>query len=359
MHLVQDYLRRIWRAYKSKNIDLITVTLMTNAAIDLVQRAEDQLCRDFRKAITLDHSYSDIALILFYRESVQQGIDPDAYLSSTKSLEVTEFDSFLYLPTARSLIKFSQLKQALNRCAWPPPVMSMRFSYIARPELLKSPEMQKYEEEDKIMSQLLLNLSSTDHLKKRLGNNIEAIPRAFTCTLDDEFSNSVRPLWTLGRIRVHNVFAARIMLDIHDTLCTTVAAPYKEMQDMGDRVQSIFQFHVNASNILDVGGGVRWLAKDNDLLMSIHSSLETRIKRPLILVSKEVALKENSDGLNGGNGLMEIEDLPPVWQERIQVELRKNGLEEEPTEEHKQNAKNLNIQPIKPHEDMSFALSHK
>lgn len=45
----------------------------------------------------------------------------------------------------------------------------MRFNYVINPSLLQSPRMQKYELEDRLLSQLLLDMALVGQLKDEMG----------------------------------------------------------------------------------------------------------------------------------------------------------------------------------------------
>lgn len=83
-------------------------------------------------------SYDALASDIFYSESFRNCEDPDAKLDSTKSLRITPFDEFMYLPTARTLVKFRQHVKSGFVC--PQPVQLLRTNYIFRLELLELPE---------------------------------------------------------------------------------------------------------------------------------------------------------------------------------------------------------------------------
>jgi hypothetical protein len=47
-------------------------------------------------------------LMIFQSESLKQGIDADAHLTSTDDLEITPFKEFMYLPVGRTMMRTSQ-----------------------------------------------------------------------------------------------------------------------------------------------------------------------------------------------------------------------------------------------------------
>ena len=131
-----------------------------------------------------------------------------------RRLVVTSFDEFIYLPTARVLMKFSKLKHVMgDKGGWPPPVPPMRLKYIVNPSLLDSPKMWKYEEEDKLLSQLLIDIALVDEARGHLGElskDDHRIRDAFA--VDDVLSTHMRKLWTMENITVTSVFAARYVI---------------------------------------------------------------------------------------------------------------------------------------------------
>jgi hypothetical protein len=107
-------------------------------------------------------------LTIFYSESLHQGEDPDEHIDSHEALdlEITPFKEFMYLPTGRTLMKSAQTRHIFEKAAYPIPIPPMRFSYIARPELLESPRMYKFEAEDETICQLIQDLALQEDFKK-------------------------------------------------------------------------------------------------------------------------------------------------------------------------------------------------
>jgi hypothetical protein len=168
LHTLQGEIRRVWKAQLSGDLDLLSATIVTTAAIDLVSRVEKGIHWAHPGVLNPARSYQDLALTIFNSESLRQGEDPDAHIDSDKALdlEITPFKEFMYLPTGRTLMKIAQMRNIFEKGAYPLPIPPMRFSYIARPELLESPRMRKFEEEDETICQLIQDLSLQEDLKK-------------------------------------------------------------------------------------------------------------------------------------------------------------------------------------------------
>ena len=93
------------------------------------------------QVLSKPNSYEAISIIIFYADSFSRGKDPVAELASTESLRITPFDNFIYLPTARILLKYAQV--AAIKPQYPPPISPIRMSYCCRPELLELSEIKK------------------------------------------------------------------------------------------------------------------------------------------------------------------------------------------------------------------------
>lgn len=167
LHTLQGELRRTWKAQLSGDVDLLSATIVTTAAIDLVSRVEKEIHWAHPGVLSPTRSYQDLALTIFYTESLRQGEDPDAHIDSDKALdlEITPFKEFMYLPTGRTLMKIARMQHIFEKGAYPIPIPPMRFSYIARPELLESLRMRKFEEEDETICQLIRDLALQEDLK--------------------------------------------------------------------------------------------------------------------------------------------------------------------------------------------------
>lgn len=170
-------------------------------------------------------------------------------------------------------MKIAQMRHIFERGAYPIPIPLMRFSYIAHLELLESPRMRKFEEEDEIICQLIQDLALQEDLKKGWHEvekrESETLQWKVMPLFDDAFTGAMRKVWKDGEVTLQSVFAARILLDILD-ICGPNFKGQKLLIDEGNRVQSIFLF-TNDDGVLDTEGGVQWLRKDQGLIQEIYS----------------------------------------------------------------------------------------
>ena len=112
LHRIQDFLNDTWKKYKAGELDLITASLVTNAALDIVRREEEEVMKSaFPRETGLD--YLQLSICIFFADSLTspRGISSKAALSEDNELRITPFDNFIYLPTARTLMKWQPFVQ--------------------------------------------------------------------------------------------------------------------------------------------------------------------------------------------------------------------------------------------------------
>ena len=269
LHRTQEFVGELWDKYKGKKCDLHTAAITTNAAFDLVRQAEEDLVAQAPKLFDKKRSYDSIAIIIFYADAFQQGISPEARLNSNETLRITPFDDFIYLSTARILMKFTFLADIPKdiQPEYPMPCPPLRFGYIARPELLGTPEMNKREQEDLVLSKLIIDRQLWNTIKAatdQLGDLSASPPPP-----EDEFSKSLDNLTAEGVLSVALVFEARIFLDIQDIMGDEVKMGHADLLRTANEIDGIMNMKV-VNGMWDVGGtGERWHEKDADAVMRI------------------------------------------------------------------------------------------
>lgn len=103
-----------------------------------------------------------------------------------------------------------------NKIQWPAPIMPLRFNYMFEPHNAETPEIKKLDHDDRILSQLLLEIKLPDQAIQGLGETIgkdmpadEVRPPVEDITLA-----ILRPLWMKAELSLTAVITAQIMLDI-------------------------------------------------------------------------------------------------------------------------------------------------
>jgi len=106
LHRIQEFLNDTWKKYKHGEIDLLSATIITNSAFDIIRREEEQVT-----AFAFGHqklSYIDLCTMIFFAEAFGKNKSMNSLLESSGTLRITPFDNFIYLSTARSLMKFEK-----------------------------------------------------------------------------------------------------------------------------------------------------------------------------------------------------------------------------------------------------------
>jgi hypothetical protein len=102
LHRVQDFLNETWAKFKEGELDLMTAAIITNGAFDLVRREEHELTISIFGDDKL--SYQRLASLIFFAESLGRDESPSRH----EQLRITPFDNFIFLSTARSVMKFEK-----------------------------------------------------------------------------------------------------------------------------------------------------------------------------------------------------------------------------------------------------------
>ena len=66
--------------------------MKTNAAFGLVRQTEEDLIAQAPKMFNKKRSWDTIAIIIFFADAFEQGIQPETRLNSTDTLRVAPFD---------------------------------------------------------------------------------------------------------------------------------------------------------------------------------------------------------------------------------------------------------------------------
>ncbi|KAL8996515.1 MAG: hypothetical protein Q9169_003982 [Polycauliona sp. 2 TL-2023] len=277
LHRTQDYLNELWRKYKAKTCDLHTAAITTNAAFDLVRQAEEDLIAQAPTVFNTKRSYDSIAIIVFYADAFQQGVCPEARLTDTESLRITPFDDFIFLSTARILMKFTYVANtpASITIPYPLPCLPLKVRYMSQPALLGTPAMDK--KEDSSLSMYII--------ERRLWNSYKNLwsEKDVGPPLDDEFSRSLDKLLEQGSISVALVFEARIFLDIQEIMGDEVCRGYQDLLRSTTRIDKIINLKMNNKGTWMVGGSFEsWnREQDRDVVARIkQTSIYWILKHP-------------------------------------------------------------------------------
>ncbi|KAF7872868.1 uncharacterized protein EAF02_008939 [Botrytis sinoallii] len=270
LHRIQNFLRGIWKRYKDKTLDLLSATLITNAVFELVRRSEQEILSNAPKLFSKKRSYDTIAAVIFYANGLNTGKDPTQKMESKEWLRPTPFDDFIYLSTARILMKYDKLYKIGP--VYPIPTLPLRSAYISCPEILGTPYMDKKEKEDVLLSQLIMDLDLLDEYNKFTKNEEYQAPAQYAPPAADALTSGLLKLKDEGNISVTVVFASQIFLDLNQILGDNI----REGREDWERLVSKRQRSLDSCLYLpkDTASGHTWSPNDIHTIKKIRRFLQ-------------------------------------------------------------------------------------
>ena len=336
LHCIQDFLKEMWTKLTKEELDLMTCAMTTrNIALDMVRRAEEDVISQAPTLLQKPRSYEAIAEVVFFVESSAKGKNPQEAFASDDSLKITPVDEFVYLSTARILMKFEQI--LAMKVAYPQPVPSVRFSYISRPELLELPQVKKWEEEDELLTQLLMELSLNDNIQKAL----EALSEQ-KAPMANEITLGLYVLRREGEISIWIVFAARILLDISDVLGKEISRAHLEQKVAGDKVFALLDF--KAEGAKPNPRGERWRTKDGPPVMAFWKLLQYWTVIDPFPMMKQKWLAEKASVVDQYRF---FDELPAEIWEQVERKAQATVAEPRPPQHLVANIRKISLHPIK------------
>ena len=162
-------------------------------------------------------------------------------------------------------MKFTFMASLPKDCQlpYPLPCPPLRFSYISRPDLLGTPEMDKKEQEDLTLSRFIIDRQLWNQCREA-GSKLVTPPPS-----EDEFSHSLDRLTKEGILSVALVFEARVFLDIQDIMGDDVKRGHQDLLQTANTIDKTMNLKA-VNGAWDVGGtSERWHERDVDVVMRI------------------------------------------------------------------------------------------
>ena len=351
MHRVQNQLKEIWNLYKIGSCDLVTASMTTNAAIRLVRNAEEEVEGSKMAKLSSWHPYQDICVEIFFYDAVMRGMDVQETLKSRDELQISPFDDFIYLPTFRILRKFQDVYSQVAQIEYPQPILPVRMSYAQRPELLALPNIQKWEQEDQILTQYLLDLGLEGPMLKALRE--KGHEPWISKLVDDEITSGLKTA-RAGKISAWTVLAARVFLDIQEVIGDRSKYAYDQLLSTASTAIKTLDFKVIQEMVHPSGEG--WMPKDKDLLAKLYHTITHWISPSAVSKAKLGWLAKHPRE----EKWLVWDEAGPEMQERILEALRAQGLPVIPdsSPEVCQKYRDLKLHGIKPAADGAFLYTH-
>lgn len=349
LHRIEEKLKNTWRRCKEGSLDILSATMVTTAAFDLVRRAEEDLHSSRVKAfpeVTPDASrrYAEFVAIIFCNNGLCKGEDLNEDLRSLNGPKVTQLFEFIYLPTARILSKIAQNRELIDLHGWPPQIPQMKTDYMAGAELLESAELRQREADDRILSQLIIDLVLLDKMNGLVDRDTKAKIECYPA-FDDVFTTTIQDVWKSGKVSATSVFASQVLLNV----TRIYKGDFKGLEILkreGERITKPFRFNVDSLEPIDIGGDSQWLQKDEPLIKSIWRHLSGHISDSQFMLLKRSFLQSYEEKVKELRS--SFDNLGPEGRKAMSSRALAN-LE--------MNIRLLSI-TIKPHPSLDFVLDH-
>lgn len=324
----------------------MTCTMTTNLAFDLVRSAEEEVINQAPELGGL-RSYQAIATLIFYADSLQNHKNLTKEQEAEDSLKITPFDEFIYLSTARLLIKFEQFSAA--KIAFPQPVPSVRMSYISRPDLLELPQVRKWEEEDEFLSKLLMDMSLEDEISRAM---LE-LTKKRKQPASDELSKGLYNLRKEGEVSTWIVFAARVLLDIREIMGEDFSRGYREQVAAGCAAFKTLDMRVE-NGALTPPAGELWRSKDTQHVLDLWTMLQSWTMDDPFLMTKQEWLADEADEGHVTDQFRPLSEFSLEIQEMVKAHYKIKEIETEVPPRLDHNVQHIGLRHIEHATDLNF-----
>ncbi|KAF2420017.1 hypothetical protein EJ08DRAFT_665773 [Tothia fuscella] len=278
---IKDHLVQTWKCYRAGDLDLITATIVTTAAFELVRQAEIELIAEVPEIFAhTEDSYRLISRLLLSLEATRKGprtedVTEDA---RAKRLEISDLEEFVFRPTSYVCGNFAKGYTKVRKWdgyAWPPKAMQMRLEYCEHAEMLNSQRMAKFEWEDRRLVQLLMDLCLEEEMETFRDKKYQHLK--VTMPYEDALKGALRPLWDKGAVSTFSVFAAQVSVELQSVLADGFEGT-KILEAARTDVDGTFKFVASIGpELFLTGGGTIWPRKD----VAIFGNLFLKVTQPL------------------------------------------------------------------------------
>lgn len=299
IHTVQKKIQATWKRFANGEISLAVANIATQAGLDIVKRLEKEVMDVVPVEDGLE-GYFGLAAPLLLVEAQSRGDDLRDIPKYRDGLKQGQFDEFLYISTWDTLQKFCETATMWRKAefAWPPwPCRPLELSYVSEPDLFHRPEIQKRVDDDRFLTQILVDSLLLDermaHYYAVHSGEFRGIDyRHDRPLVHDELSQCVIPLAEGQDISLHAVFTAQIVLDVSH-ICgrnsqSLARAALREASDHADRV---FPHKMDEEGEID-DLDIAWLSDDEQAGLAVYKLASNYFANPPIEAVKRYFLRE-------------------------------------------------------------------
>ncbi|KAI1409954.1 hypothetical protein F5Y13DRAFT_202579 [Hypoxylon sp. FL1857] len=255
LHKIRDHVRQTWEDHKSGKINLVTAAIITHVAMRMVRSAEEDVCSSVFPGEPNDDKFHPL------HECMQR-------------FDHISFDRINFTRMAFTLTKFGNVAGA----QWPPPITPYGLLFLPEPHKAYLPVSKKLMHEDRILSQLLIDMMIVDMAKEKCPYPTEIGASLFAPTKADAFTSALRPAWKQRNLSVTSVVACQMITDILE-INNYVPTLHKEIMDFRTHVSKSFNFK-QTDDTLHVGN-IEYPRSIFDTLVETHQTLNLiHLSRP-------------------------------------------------------------------------------
>lgn len=235
LHKIRESLRRAWTGYQIVIFDLVAVSLMTNAAVDIARRMEEEI-RPILDAAGGSEEIFQIHIFAVYtlhgKNIVNRELQDDEMKFCIYDVADTTFElAHTLLNVFRDSFKDPHNTPLLK--------YSVFDHYDPSRDRSKMSPREKYGEDKVLLAECFTDLLILNRAKP-------------VSPEEDEFMRGMRAMFDTGKIPIWLVFATQIFLDIHHELRQDVERGYHDLyqsvQIIRKSVESTLKCHLSQGN---------------------------------------------------------------------------------------------------------------
>jgi hypothetical protein len=220
---IRDLLRILWTKYKTGDLDLLSISIMTTAAVDQVRKLE----AEFRAEFANMADYEILARRFYAREC--QSKNPESSFHDPVHARCYDVASWLLFSTCTMIRNFVD-KVGPTGFGYPPTYDE----YLKFPHRDEETDKESFDADEQVLFGVLPEFCT---IARNTG--------LLLC--EDELTRGLRDVFRGGPIALWLVFAAQIFIDAHHILGNTIGDGFAELQNQAQHmmrnVQEHFTFH--------------------------------------------------------------------------------------------------------------------
>ena len=232
LHEIQELIREMWSDYLEGKLDISTASVVTNMAVALVKRAE----QDFQHEMKPPDGYTqfkdgELTDIYYVDNCLRYDLKPRRTPGTMVDAERYEYVEDAFLLPSRCLISINEHVKSLNGKSFP----GTRPAYLGTYDPALHRAAMSNEEKMHSDTALLMDFIVTFGPYVAAGNNTP---------MDDELIKGLRHMCETGKIPLWLVFAAQLYLDVHGILTTESNRPFEELNAFAREARKTLRGHV-------------------------------------------------------------------------------------------------------------------